>query len=81
MVISGLTGAGTGQLLGRIDAAFRPRVERVTLFIPYRDGPALALCYEKGRVLRRSDEAEGIRLDAELPRRLLSQVDAYRLPA
>jgi GTP-binding protein HflX len=81
VVISGRTGEGIGELLGRIDAAFRPRVERVTLFIPYRDGPALALCYEKGRVLRRSDEAEGIRLDAELPRRLLSQIDAYRQPA
>jgi len=81
VAISALTGEGIGALLERIDAAFRPRVERVTLFIPYRDGPALALCYEKGRVLRRSDEAEGIRLDAELPRRLLSHLDVYRLPA
>ena len=79
--ISALTGAGIDGLLARIDAAFRPRVERVVLFIPYRNGPALALCYEKGRVLQRSDEAEGIRLEAELPRRLLARLDAYRTPA
>jgi GTP-binding protein HflX len=78
--VSALTGAGIGGLLARIDAEFRHRVERLTLFIPYRDGPALALCYEKGRVLTRVDEAEGIRLEAELPRRLLGQLDAYRAP-
>ena len=65
-------------LLDRIDAAFRPRVERATFFIPYRDGPALALCYDKGRVLSRADEPEGIRVEVELPRRLVSQLDSYR---
>ncbi len=81
VAISALTGEGIDRLLARIDDALRPRVERVALFIPYRDGPALALCYEKGRVLQRRDEAEGIRLEAELPRRLVSQLDTYRSPA
>jgi GTPase len=79
VAISALGGQGIDRLLSRIDAAFQPRVERVVLFIPYSDGTALALCYEKGRVLGRSDEAEGIRLEAELPRRLVSQLDRYRL--
>ncbi len=78
VAISAVTGEGADRLLGRIDTAFRPRVERVALFIPYRDGPALALCYEKGRVLERSDEADGIRLEVELPRRIVSQLDTYR---
>jgi GTPase len=78
--VSALTGAGIEGLLARIDATFRPRVEQLTLFIPYRDGPALALCYEKGRVRARADEAEGIRLEVELPRRLVAQLDAYRAP-
>ncbi len=81
VAISALTGEGIDRLLARIDDALRPRVERVALFIPYRDGPALALCYEKGRVLQRRDEAEGIRLEAELPRRLVSQLETYRSPA
>ena len=80
VAISALTGGGIDGLLARIDEALRPRVERVALFIPYRNGPALALCYEKGRVLERRDEPEGIRLEAEVPRRLLTQLAAYRSP-
>ena len=53
-------------------------MERATLRIPYGDGPAVALCYERGRVLARSDEADGIRLEVELPRRLLAPLAAYR---
>ena len=79
--VSALTGGGIDRLLARIDEALRPRVERLALFIPYRDGPALALCYEKGRVLQRRDEAEGIRLEAEVPRRVVAQLEAYRSPA
>jgi GTP-binding protein HflX len=78
VAISALTGAGIAGLLARIDEALRPRVERIALFIPYRDGPALALCYERGRVLERHDEPEGIRLRVEVPRRLVPQLEAYR---
>ena len=78
VAVSALAGEGIERLLERIDAAFRPRVERLTLFIPYGDGGALALCYDKGRVFARSDEAEGIRLDVEVPRRLASQLESYR---
>jgi GTP-binding protein HflX len=81
VAVSALTGAGIDGLLTRIDEALRPRVERVALLIPYRDGPALALCYEKGRVLGRRDEPEGTRLEVEMPRRLVPQLEAYRLPA
>jgi GTPase len=79
VAISALTGAGIEGLLARIDEALRPRVEQIALFIPYRDGPALALCYERGRVLERHDEPEGIRLRVEVPRRLVPQLEAYRL--
>ena len=81
VAISALTGAGIEGLLNRIDEALRPRTERITLFIPYRDGPALALCYEKGRVLQRRDEPEGIHVEAEVPRRVVAQLEAYRSSA
>ena len=55
-------------LLERIDQMFRPRVERMRLLIPYRDGPALALCYDRGRVIERADLPEGIRVEVEVPR-------------
>ena len=45
------------------------------------DGTALAHCYGRGRVLARSDDADGIRLEVELAPRLLGPVEAYRQPA
>ena len=65
-------------LLDRIEVALSPGVERVRLRIPYRDGTALAHCYERGRVLARSDDADGIHLEVELPPRLLAFVEPYR---
>ena len=79
VALSARTGEGVEALLDRIEGALRPGVERVTLIIPYRDGTALARCYERGRVLARSDDADGIHLDVELPPRLLAGVEAYRV--
>ena len=78
VAISARTGQGMDTLLERIDQAFRPRVERMRLLIPYRDGPALALCYDRGRVIERADLPEGIRVEVEVPRRLATQLAPYR---
>jgi GTPase len=78
VALSARTGEGTETLLDRIDQEFRPRAERMRLLIPYRDGPALALCYERGRVLDRADLPEGIRVEVEIPRRLARQLEAHR---
>ena len=78
VALSARTGEGVDALLDRIDVALRPGVERVRLRIPYRDGTALAHCYERGRVLARSDDADGIHLEVELPPRLLAFVEHYR---
>jgi GTP-binding protein HflX len=78
VALSARTGEGVGTLLERIGQEFRPRAERMRLLIPYRDGPALALCYERGRVLARADLPEGIRVEVEVPRRLAGQLEDYR---
>jgi len=78
VALSARTGDGVDALLERISQQFRPRAERMRLLIPYRDGPALALCYERGRVLDRTDLPEGIRVEVEVPRRLAGQLEAYR---
>ncbi len=78
VALSARTGEGVDALLDRIEAALRPGVERVRLRIPYRDGTALAHCYDRGRVLARSDAADGIHLEVELPPRLLAFVESYR---
>ncbi len=79
--VSALTGAGVAELLVAIEGALRHRMGHVTLRIPYADGPTLALCYDKGRVLRREDGEAGVLLDVALPRPLLSRVSAYRVGA
>ena len=81
VALSARTGQGVETLLERIDQMFRPRVERMRLLIPYRDGPALALCYDRGRVIERADLPEGIRVEVEVPRRLATQLAPYRLEA
>ncbi|HEU5188873.1 MAG TPA: GTPase HflX [Methylomirabilota bacterium] len=78
VALSARTGQGAETLLERIGQHFRPRTERLRLLIPYRDGPALALCYERGRVLSRADLPEGIRVEVEVPRRLAGQLKTYR---
>ena len=80
VAISARTGEGVDRLLDRVARTLGPRVERVTLRIPYQDGTALAHCYGRGRVLARSDDADGIRLEVELAPRLLGPVEAYRQP-
>ena len=77
--VSALTEAGFPELLAALEGALRPQVGHVTLRIPYADGPALALCYRRGRVLRREDGEGGVLLDVALPRPLLGQVAAYHV--
>jgi GTP-binding protein HflX len=79
VAISARTGEGMESLRARIDEALQPRVARLTLRIPYSDGPSLAVCYERGRVISRRNEPEGVRLEVELPRRLLTSLEGYRL--
>jgi GTPase len=79
VAISARTGEGMESLRTRIDEALQPRVARLTLRIPYSDGPSLAVCYERGRVISRRNEPDGVRLEVELPRRLLTSLEGYRL--
>src|SRR5207237_8465288 len=81
VAISARTGEGVDRLLDRIAQTLGPRVERVTVPIPYRDATALSHGLGRGRVLARSDDADGIRLEVELAPRLLGPMEAYRQPA
>ena len=74
--ISATTGTGIEELLKAIDGAL-PATVAVTLRIPHADGTALALCYELGRVLARTDEPDAVRLEVELPARLRGRLAPY----
>jgi GTP-binding protein HflX len=78
--ISAATGAGIAELLKAIERAL-PAVGTVTLRIPHADGTALALCYARGRVLARADEADAVRLEVELPARLRGRLAPYIVDA
>lgn len=77
VAISAATGEGVDELLGRIESALGSLGVRLRLLIPYADGPALSLCYERGRVLHREDLTDGVHLDVELPHHLAGSVSAY----
>jgi 50S ribosomal subunit-associated GTPase HflX len=77
VAVSAATGAGVDALLDAIEAAL-PSGGPVTLHIPHGDGAALALCYERGRVLARTDRPEHVALEVELPAALLASLHAYR---
>ncbi len=76
--LSAVTGEGLETLLDAIEKVL-PASGAVTLRIPHGDGAALALCYERGRVVARSDEAAHVTLEVELPRAALAGLAAYQV--
>ena len=77
--VSAATGEGIDSLLEAIDDALKPLAGKILLKIPHGDGNALALCYERGRVVSRSDEPEHVVLEVEMAPHLLGPVAGYRV--
>ncbi len=77
--ISAASGTGLDRLRVAIEATIRPAATSVTLRIPHGDGTALALAYDRGRVLARQDEADHVRLEIELPSPALGALAAYKV--
>jgi len=78
VAVSAVTGEGVSDLLKAIDAAL-PAGGAVTLRIPHEDGAALALCYERGRVLARVEEPRHVVVDVQLPGAWLGSLAGYRV--
>ena len=78
VAISAADGTGLETLLAAIERALPP-VGSLTLRIPHAEGAALALCYERGRVLARRDTAGHVELDVDLPIGLLGALARYRV--
>ncbi len=76
--VSAVSGAGLERLREAIEATVRPLRSPVTLRIPHADGAALALCYERGRVLARADAPAHVEVQVELPPALEAGLAAYR---
>ena len=78
VALSARTGEGIEGLLARLDRALRPKIERARLRLPYDAGTALSLCYERGRVLERRDEPDGIHLLVEASPNVLGKLARFR---
>src|SRR5262245_47455938 len=79
VAVSGRTGEGIEDLLVAARERLPRGVHPVTLRIPHGAGAALASCYERGRVLARSDEPRHVQVEVELPVDALAALEAYRV--
>jgi GTPase len=76
--VSALTGEGLEELKARIANRFADRFETVDLLVPYDAGGRLAELYDLGApILDRTDDADGVRVRARLPRRELRRFAPY----
>ena len=78
VALSATAGEGLETLLDTIEKVL-PAAGAITLRIPHGDGAALALCYERGRVLSRGDEPGHVTLEVELPAAAQAAVATYRV--
>jgi GTP-binding protein HflX len=79
VAVSAHTGEGLDRLRTAIEAALRPIGGPVRLRIPHADGAALALCYERGRVVARGDDSEHVELTVELPSAVRTALVQYQV--
>jgi GTPase len=79
VAVSAVTGEGLDELRSAIASALRPGTQTVTLRIPHGDGAALAVCYERGRVLTRVDADGHVEVQASLPSKVAGTLSPYRV--
>ena len=77
--ISAVTGEGIPALLETIAGMVKPEGGTLTLRIPHHDGAALAVCYERGRVVSRRDEGEHVVVEVELPDDAVGALMGYQV--
>jgi GTP-binding protein HflX len=78
VLVSAVAGTGMDRLIEAIETRVRPVAITATLRIPHTDGAALALAYERGRVLSRHDDDGHVAMEIELPEPRLGPLEAYR---
>jgi GTP-binding protein HflX len=76
--VSARQGRGIERLLAGIDEGLRATRLHCRLRVPYDRTGIVSLIYARGQVLRRVDAADGIQLDAQIPRALAGVVEPYR---
>jgi GTPase len=70
VLVSGVTGAGLGELCARIERELLYTLRSVELLVPYADGGSLAELHKVAGEVSRTDTPEGVRVSALVPARL-----------
>src|SRR3954453_5212565 len=79
VMLSARTGENLDELRARVAEFFADRFVDVSLLLPHDRGAELSALYESGApISSRVDQAEGVLVNARLPRRLLPRYEAYR---
>ncbi|HEX3519535.1 MAG TPA: GTPase HflX [Solirubrobacteraceae bacterium] len=73
VLVSGVSGDGMEELGRRIERELRHTLRRVELLVPYADGGSLAELHELAGQVTREDTAEGVRVRALVPARLVER--------
>ncbi len=79
IAISAAKEEGIEFLLDKIDAILASDLKRVTFFFPYRETRSLAELFAVGRVLKRQNVQEGIKVVAEVGDKFLGKYASYIL--
>ncbi|HEV7162381.1 MAG TPA: GTPase HflX [Solirubrobacteraceae bacterium] len=73
VLVSGVSGDGLEELGRRLERELRHTLRRVDLLVPYADGGSLAELHELAGQVTREDTAEGVRVRALVPARLVER--------
>jgi GTP-binding protein HflX len=78
VMVSGLTGEGLGRLLDAIDEAVPfDALETVRFRVPLRDGAAIALLHERGRVRAEDYDGDLCEMEVDAPASLRRRLSRY----
>jgi GTP-binding protein HflX len=79
--ISALTGKGVERMLEKIEEKLSGSFRRMTLLLPYEEGTKLSAIYQTGRILKREDRADGVRLEVEVDDENYNRLRPYLCPS
>ncbi|WP_245547372.1 GTPase HflX [Halobacteroides halobius] len=79
VVISALHGKGKERLLNKISSFIVQGMIKVKLKLSYDKANWLDRIYQEGRVLNRSYDNQGIKLEAQIPNRLAAKLKKYKI--
>ncbi len=66
LMMSAVTGEGDQALLTRIEERLFPARHSFSLHLPHSEGRAVGWLYDRGAVLERADDEDGVKLDLEM---------------